>query len=85
MAKPLKHGDVDWEQISREQSYKLSQAEFKGMVIQALKDIREDIGENKRDIKKLQDSVSNIKIVSATISAVGGVITSFITGMGLRS
>ena len=39
----------DWEQLSPSEAYRLSQAEFKGMTLQALQDIRSEISEMKRD------------------------------------
>ena len=38
---------TDWNNITTEEAYRLSQAEFRGMTIQALKDIRCDIQELK--------------------------------------
>ena len=34
---------MDWNQITTDEAYRLSQAEFKGMTIQALQDLKEDI------------------------------------------
>ena len=57
------------EEITTEQTYKLSQAEFKGMVIQALSDIRSDIKEIKQD----QANTRYIQmIVSGIVGGVSG-------------
>ena len=39
----------DWQTLSTDEAYKLSVAEFRGMVLQSLQDIREDIKEIKVD------------------------------------
>lgn len=38
-----------WKDISTDEAYKLSQAEFKGMALQAFQDIRNDIHEMKQE------------------------------------
>lgn len=59
------------DQINSEEAYRMSQAEFKGMVIQSLKDIREDIA----DIKT-QNNV--VKWISFGIAGLTGLVSSLI-------
>ena len=39
---------TNWSDIDSADAYRLSQAEFKGMAIQALQDLKEDVNEIKR-------------------------------------
>ncbi len=40
---------TNWNSITTDEAYRLSQAEFKGMTLQALQDIRNQISEIERD------------------------------------
>jgi hypothetical protein len=69
--------------------YKISQAEFKGKVLTSLIDIKEDIQEIrtdlktkacKKDIETLTKQISSIKLTSAIVGGIGGILTFF----GLR-
>lgn len=57
------------DQISSEDGYKIANAEFKGMVIQSLKDIREDINEIKE-----QNNVT--RWISFGIAGLAGIVSS---------
>lgn len=68
----------NWYKTNNDQAFKMSMAEFRGMTIQALIDIRKDIRNNRKDI-------NNLKLVSATVGAVGGLVVSILSNMfGLR-
>lgn len=67
----------DWKNVSTDEAYKLSQAEFKGMVIQSLQDIREDIKEIQQDAK-----VRNW--ITFGIGGVAGLLASALTALGLK-
>ncbi len=54
--------------ITQEESYRINQSEFKGMVIQSLKDIREDVAEIKN-----QNNVT--RWISLSIAGVAGVLS----------
>ena len=54
--------------ITSEEAYRMETAEFKGMVIQSLKDIREDIGEIKN-----QNNMT--RWISLAIAGVAGVVS----------
>ena len=79
-------------------NYKMTQAEFKGRVLQSLEDIRNDVTDLKAgmmfmnkeitvikvdlskkacksDVEEVQRRISNIKIISSTLGALGGFIT----------
>ena len=55
-----------WDQITSEEAYRLSQAEFKGMAIQALKDIRGDIHD-------LQSYNNNTRYISMILAGIAGI------------
>jgi len=63
----------DWENISTNETYKLSIAEFKGMTIQALQDIRNDI----KDIKQ-EHSIT--RYISMGIAGISGIVAGIIGG-----
>lgn len=65
-----------WFELRQDEAYLLSMAEFKGATLQALKELREDVNENRKSIKRVDEQVSNLKVISATIGALGGVATS---------
>ena len=56
--------------------YKVTQAEFRGRTLQSLEDIKEDIKELKVEIKSLHSRMNSIKLVSSTLGAMAGFITS---------
>jgi len=58
----------DWNTITSEEAYRLGQAEFRGMTIQALKDIKEDIAEIKQ-----QNSVT--RYISMAIAGISGIVS----------
>ena len=60
----------NWDQITSEEAFRLSQAEFKGMTIQALKDIREDI-------RGLQDYNNNTRYISMILAGIAGIVSGF--------
>lgn len=62
---------VNWEQLTMDQAYKLSQAEFKGMVTQALQDIRDDV-------KTMQRNNANTHYIAMFLGGLSGIITSAI-------
>lgn len=69
-------------------NYKLTMAEFKGQVIQSLKDIQREItelkAEQKSQYKELNDRLNNQRMLSACVGAVGGIITAAITALGIK-
>ena len=58
----------NWNEITTEESYRLSQAEFKGMTIQALKDIRSDI-------QDLQGYNNSSRYISMIIAGIAGIVS----------
>ena len=58
---------ANWNDITTEETYRLSQAEFKGMVIQALKDIR-------CDIQELKSYNTNSRYISMVIAGISGIV-----------
>lgn len=58
----------DWNQITTDEAYRLSQAEFRGMTIQALKDIRSDI-------KDLQNYNTSSRYISMIIAGIAGIVS----------
>jgi hypothetical protein len=67
----------DWKDISTDEAYRLSVAEFRGMVLQSLQDIRGDI----KDIQ--QDTKIRSYITFAT-GGLAGIITSLITLLTIK-
>lgn len=72
-----------WHEISNGTAYKLSVAEFKGMTIQALQDIRVDIIEIKGKVEAIdtrtianQNDISKAKGYAMGLGAVAGFLTS---------
>jgi len=59
------------EEITSEESYRMSQSEFKGMVVQSLKDIREDIAEIKG-----QNNMS--RWISMGVAGLAGIVSGII-------
>lgn len=59
----------NWDEITTNEAYMLSQAEFRGMVIQALSDIRSDIQELKAD-RNAKNYISYA--VAAIVGAISG-------------
>ena len=57
---------TNWDQITSDEAFRLSTAEFKGMTIQALKDIREDI-------HGLQDYNNNTRYISMILAGIAGI------------
>jgi hypothetical protein len=64
------------DQITSEQAYRMSQSEFKGMVIQSLKDIREDISELKQ-----QNNIT--RWISMGIAGIAGIVSGVVTKKGI--
>ena len=73
--------------------YKLSMAEFKGQVLADLGTIKGDIKEVKKDLSKkackedvtdLKKQISNIKLTSVVIGAIGGIATSVAVIFGFK-
>ena len=58
--------NTNWNEITTEEAYRLSQAEFKGMTMQALKDIREDIQESK-------GYNNNTRYISMILAGISGI------------
>ena len=59
---------TNWNEISTEEAYRLSQAEFKGLTLQALKDIRSDIQE-------LKGYNNNTRYISVILAGVSGIVS----------
>lgn len=59
---------TNWSEISNEEAFRLSQAEFRGMVIQALKDIRSDVNDMKQ-----QNAIT--RYISIAIAGIAGIIS----------
>ena len=75
----------EWGKITSEEAYRLSMAEFKGATMHALQDLKEMHSSNSEQIKtvdgkveKISDKVGNLKLISGTIGAVGGIITAIL-------
>lgn len=67
----------DWKDISTDEAYRLSLAEFKGTTIQALQDLKQDIAEIKHD-----NSVRNY--ITLSIGGIAGIAASILTSLGMR-
>lgn len=61
---------TNWDNITNDEAYRLSQAEFKGMAIQALQDIRSDI-------KDLQGYNNNTRYIAMFLAGISGIISGF--------
>lgn len=59
---------TNWHQITSEEAFRLSQAEFKGMVMQALKDLRDDV-------KNLESYNSTSRYISMFIAGLSGIVS----------
>lgn len=68
---------ADWKNITTDDVYQLSQAEFKGATIQALQDIREDI-------KELQQDAKVRNWITFGIGGASGLIASILTTLGSK-
>lgn len=68
---------ADWKDVSTDEAYKLSQAEFKGMVIQSLQDIREDI-------KNIQQDAKVRNWITFGVGSLAGIIASTLTSLGMK-
>ncbi len=62
----------DWQDISTNEAYRLSVAEFRGMVLQSLQDIR-------GDIKDIQQDTKIRSYITFAVGGIAGVVTSLIT------
>lgn len=67
----------NWKDISTEQAYKMTMAEFKGATIQALQDMKDDIKEMQQDAK-----VRNW--ITFGIGSLSGLIAAIITSLGMK-
>tara|TARA_Y100000310_G_scaffold313745_1_gene362464 strand:+ start:269 stop:568 length:300 start_codon:yes stop_codon:yes gene_type:complete len=81
----------DWHKIENGEALRLSQAEFKGMTIQALQDIRDDIAEIKDEMKtinslavKNQNEISKAKGYAAGLGAAAGLLVGFFKDQFLK-
>lgn len=68
----------EWHDLKDEEAYRMTMAEFKGMVMQALKDIKDDVQDVKQKQDNLQNQLNNQKLIAAIIGGFGGIITSLI-------
>lgn len=59
---------TNWNEITSDEAYRLSQAEFRGMVMQALKDIRCDIN----DLKSYN---TNSRYMSMFLGGLAGIVS----------
>ena len=57
-----------WNELTNSQAFQLSQAEFKGMTMQALKDIKEDISQ-------LQSYNNNSRYIAMVIAGIAGIVS----------
>ena len=64
----------DWKSISTDEAYRLSQAEFKGMVTQALQDIRRDISALDNKIGGMQTDQRIRNYINMGIAGMSGII-----------
>jgi len=60
---------TDWNKITTDEAYRLSQAEFKGMSIQALQDLQ-------RDVQELKNYNNNTRYISMGIAGISGIVAS---------
>lgn len=87
--------------MAKRNNYKISMAEFKGRTLAHLEDIKGDIhsinGEikevktelvtkaSKKDVDGINKRIDNIKLVSACVGAIGGVIAGIATFFGFKT
>ena len=71
--KRLQLSQTDWKDITTDEAYRLDNAKFQGMTIQALQDLRNDIDE-------LKTQNNNKNLISYAISLVIGAIGGLFTG-----
>ena len=64
----------NWEDLNSNETYKLNMAEFRGMTIQALQNIKEDLKEVKQNQLNLQSQVNNQKLIAMVMGGVAGVV-----------
>jgi|TARA_Y100000310_G_C20584284_1_gene764604 F0F1-type ATP synthase assembly protein I len=73
--------------------FQISTAEFKGRTLQSLEGIKKDVASIKKDLKKkackkdvenLRKEINNIKLSSAIVGGVGGVLTAVGAFLGLK-
>jgi len=69
--------DKHWNEITSEEAYRLSMAEFKGATLEALQSLD-------RRVASLEDYNQNTRLISLLISGVSGVLSGFF-GINLRS
>ncbi len=67
----------DWQEVSTDEAYKLSVAEFRGMVLQSLQDIR-------GDIKDIQMDAKIRGYITFAIGGVAGIVTSVLANLGMK-
>ena len=68
---------ANWNEITTDETFRLSQAEFKGMTIQALKDIRSDI-------KELQNYNTGSRYISMIIAGITGIVSGILGRYGVN-
>lgn len=68
----------EWYELRQDEAYKLSMAEFKGATLQALKEMRNDVNENRQGIQNVENKVNNLRVISGTIGAIGGIVTTLL-------
>ena len=66
----MSNNSTNWNHITNEEAFRLSQAEFKGMTMQALKDIR-------ADINQLQNYNNNTRYISMILAGIAGIVSGF--------
>lgn len=64
---------TNWKEITSEEAYRLTMAEFKGAMIQAVQDLKEDVSEVKQ-----QGNIT--RYISFAISGLSGIIAGIFGG-----
>ncbi len=69
----------NWSAYPTEQAYRLQQAEFKGMTLQAMQDIRDDIKLMRDDIKEIKKDKNTDRYIAMLLGGLSGIISNAIT------
>lgn len=69
---------TEWMDITTEEAYRLSQAEFKGTVIQALKDIN-------RRLDNLDSYNNNSRYISMIIAGISGIVSGVVGAFTIKN
>lgn len=65
----------NWENLNKDDAYKMNMAEFKGQTIQALQDIKENQTRLQNSIIEVQNQVNSQKLIAAIMGGISGIVT----------